>query len=303
MNRLFILTLTLICHCFITTAQEIEYARPVNTPESCTSIMVGKKASTDGSVMTSHTCDGNYRTWMDIVPAATYDRDTTVAIYNGRMHTEYPNDQTNVELKGTIPQARSTYQFLNTSYPCLNEKQLGIGETTISGRKELENKNGMFMIEELEKIALQRCSTARDAIRLIGKLVKEFGYGDSGECLTIADPNEVWIFEIFGEGPDKIGGVWAAVRIPDDHVSVSANISRISTLDLKDKDNYMASDNVFDVAKKMKLWDGKEPFRFWKAYSGGNYFGELKSFSLREFFILNSLAPSLKLAYDSEELP
>ena len=105
MNRLFILTLTLICHCFITTAQEIEYARPVNTPESCTSIMVGKKASTDGSVMTSHTCDGNYRTWMDIVPAATYDRDTTVAIYNGRMHTEYPNDQTNVELKETIPQA------------------------------------------------------------------------------------------------------------------------------------------------------------------------------------------------------
>ena len=65
----------------------------------------------------------------------------------------------------------------------------------------------------------------------------------------------------------------------------------------------MASANVFDVAKKMGFWDGKEPFRFWKAYSGGNYFGELKSFSLREFFILNSLAPSLKLSYDSEELP
>ena len=140
MNRLFIFTLTLICHCLITSAQEIEYAQPVNTPESCTSIMVGKKASADGSVMTSHTCDGNYRTWMDIVPAATYDRDTTVAIRNGLMHTEYPDDQTNVELKGTIPQARSTYQFLNTSYPCLNEKQLGIGETTISGRKELVNK-------------------------------------------------------------------------------------------------------------------------------------------------------------------
>ena len=94
MNRLFLFTLTLICHCLITTAQEIEYAQPVNTPESCTSIMVGKKASADGSVMTSHTCDGNYRTWMDIVPAATYDRDTTVAIRNGRMHTEYPGDQT-----------------------------------------------------------------------------------------------------------------------------------------------------------------------------------------------------------------
>ncbi len=150
---------------------------------------------------------------------------------------------------------------------------------------------------------MQRCTTAREAIRLIGQLVAEYGYGDSGECLTIADPNEVWHFEVFGEGPDKIGGVWAAVRIPDDHVGVSANISRISTLDLKDKDRYMASENVFSVAKKMGFWDGKEPFKFWKAYSGGNYFGEPKAFSIREYFILNALAPSLKLSYDSEELP
>ncbi|MCD8135858.1 MAG: C69 family dipeptidase, partial [Parabacteroides gordonii] len=57
------------------------------------------------------------------------------------------------------------------------------------------------------------------------------------------------------------------------------------------------------VAKKIGCWDGKEPFRFWKAYSGGNYFGELKSYSLREFFILNKLAPSLHLSYDSEGLP
>ena len=303
MNRLIIFIIVLICYGHSLRAQEIEYSRPVNTPESCTSIMVGKKASADGSVMTSHTCDGNYRTWMEIVPAAHYERDTTVAIYNGRMHTEYPADRTRMELKGTIPEARSTYQFLNTSYPCLNEKQLGIGETTISGRKELQNKKGMFMIEELEKIALQRCTTAREAIRLIGQLVAEYGYGDSGECLTIADPNEVWHFEVFGEGPDKIGGVWAAVRIPDDHVGVSANISRISTLDLKDKDRYMASENVFSVAQKMGFWDGKEPFKFWKAYSGGNYFGEPKAFSIREYFILNALAPSLKLSYDAEELP
>lgn len=203
MNRLIILLIVLICYGNSLRAQEIEYSRPVNTPESCTSILVGKKASADGSVMTSHTCDGNYRTWMEIVPAARYERDTTVAIYNGRMHTEYPADRTNMELKGTIPEARSTYQFLNTAYPCLNEKQLGIGETTISGRKELQNKKGMFMIEELEKIALQRCTTAREAIRLVGQLVAEYGYGDSGECLTIADPNEVWHFEVFGEGPDK----------------------------------------------------------------------------------------------------
>ena len=206
-------------------------------------------------------------------------------------------------LKGTIPEARTTYQFLNTAYPCLNEKQLGIGETTISGRKELVNKNGMFMIEELERIALQRCTTARDAIRLIGELVAQYGYGDWGECLTIADPKEVWHFEIFGEGPDKIGGVWAAIRIPDEHVGVSANNPRISKVDPKDTENCMASANVFEVAKRMGFWDGKKPFRFWEAYAGGNYSGEHKSFSIREYFILNKLAPSLKLSYDAEELP
>ena len=65
----------------------------------------------------------------------------------------------------------------------------------------------------------------------------------------------------------------------------------------------MASENVFDVAKKLGYWDGKEPFKFWKAYSGKNYSGQLKSFSTREHFILNALAPSLKLDYEAEELP
>jgi dipeptidase len=279
-------------------AQEIEYARPENSPESCTSIMVGRKASTDGSVITSHTCDGNYRTWMNIVPAAEYDRDTVTAIYDGLMHTEFVNDRSQWVVKGTIPQVRSTYRFLNTSYPCFNEKQLGIGETTISGRRELINRKGMFMIEELERLALERCTTARDAIRLMGNLIAEYGYADAGECLTIADTKEVWHFEVFGEGPDRIGGVWAAVRIPDDHAGVSANIPRISSLDLKDSDRYMASSNVFDVAKKLGYWDGKTPFCFWKAYGGGT-----KAFNIREFFILSSLAPSLNLSYDAEELP
>lgn len=65
----------------------------------------------------------------------------------------------------------------------------------------------------------------------------------------------------------------------------------------------MASANVFEVAKRMGFWDGKKPFRFWEAYAGGNYAGELKSFSIREFFILNKLAPSLRLSYGAEELP
>lgn len=283
------------------------YGHEEPTPErmSCTSITVGRKASADGSVMTSHTCDGNYRTWMDVVPARTLGADTTVIaeVYRGRMHTDHSTGARGMRLVGTVPQPGDSYRFLNTAYPCLNEKQLGIGETTIGGRQELRNPKGMFTIEELERLALQQCSTARQAIAFIGDLIKRYGYGDDGECITIADPKEVWQMEIFGEGPDSIGGVWAAVRIPDDEVGVSANISRISKIDTANKDYCMASDNVRDVALRMGLWDGKEPFRFWKAYSGCNYFNEPKNFSIREYFIFKKLVPDLKINYDDEELP
>ena len=270
---------------------------------ACTSIMVGKNASTDGSVITSHTCDSWYRTWMTMTPARDYERDTVTAIYSERMHTQSPLDSTKMHVRGVIPQVRHTYRYLDTAYPCLNEKQLAMGETTIGGRDTLRNKKGLFTIEELQRIALERCSTARDAIRLMGQLVKQYGYGDSGECLTIADKNEVWIFEVFGEGPKRVGGVWAAVRIPDDEIAVSANISRIGRLDLGDKDRYMASDNVFDVAKQLKLWDGKSEFSFWRVYSGGNYMKETKNYSVREHFIMDQLAPSLCLSDTIEELP
>ena len=266
--------------------------------ESCTSIMVGKNATTDGSVITSHTCDGNYRTWLEMVPAMDHADTVLKEIKWGTLHTETPWDTRKLELKGTIPQVSHTFAFLNTAYPCLNEKQLGIGETTFVGKRELRNKKGLFLIEDLQRIALERCSTARDAIKLIGELILEYGYGDYGECITIADKNEVWQLEILGEGPDKVGGVWAAQRIPDGHVGISANIARIGEIDFKDKDYFMASKNVKKVAKKLDYWDGKKPFVFWKAYSNWD-----KPFSIREYFVLNAVAPSLKLDYTAEEIP
>jgi dipeptidase len=262
--------------------------------------MVGKKASADGSVITSHTCDGGYRTWMRMEPSVEYITDTTVSIFKGILKTETPTDGRNVVKKGEIFQpAMKTYAFLNTAYPCLNEKQLAIGETTISGRSELVNPNGLFYIEELERIVLQRCTTAREAIKLIGELIKQYGYADSGESLTIADKKEVWLIEIFGEGKDKIGGVWAAQRIPDDHVGISANFSRIGKIDLNNKDYFMASENVKTVAKDLGYWNENDEFVFYKAYNKKEH----KPFTIREYFVLSSVAPSLQLKFDVDELP
>lgn len=269
--------------------------------QSCTSIMVGKKASKDGSVITSHTCDGRYRTWMYVEPAADHKPGTTHAVCRGTMHTTYRSDTTGVRVVGEIPEALHTFAYLNTAYPCLNEKQLAIGETTFGGPDTLVNEKGLFTIEELERVALQRCDNARDAIRLIGELVRKYGYGDGGECITIADKNEVWQMEILGEGKKNIGGVWAAQRIPDDHVGVSANIPRIGKLQRDNPNFFMCSDNCEKVAKTYGLWDGKSEFVFWKAFNCSYANG--KNFREREFFILNALAPSLHLSMDMPELP
>ena len=268
---------------------------------NCTSIMVGRNASTDGSVMTSHTCDSWYRTWMNWEPATDNEKDAKMKIYKGTMHTSDPNSMNGVKEVGEIPQAAHTYAYLNTAYPCFNEKQLAIGETTFSGPDTLVNKNGMFQIEELERIVLQRCDNARDAIRLIGELIKEYGYGDGGEAITIADTKEVWLLEIMGEGPKKIGGIWAAQRVPDGEVSVSANIPRIKYLNRDDPDNFLCSDNIEKVAKKYGLWDGKGELIWYKAF--GSSYSNGKNFREREWFIFNELAPSLKLDRDAEDIP
>lgn len=293
MKRYLILAALLLQCIYVTNAQEFD-------GQSCTSIMVGRLASTDGSVITSHTCDGRYRTWVKIEPAADHGAGTMHAVLRGTMKTTSPSDTTGVKLMGEIPEASHTYAYLNTAYPCLNEKQLAIGETTFSGPDTLVNSAGLFTIEELERVALQRCSTAREAIRVMGSLAERYGYGDEGECLTVADKNEVWQFEILGAGKQKIGAVWAARRVPDDHVAVSANIPRIGRIDRKDKD-IMASANVEKVALENGLWDGKGEFIFWKAFNSD--YGQGKNFSDREFFILNYFAPSLGLRYDMDELP
>lgn len=268
--------------------------------QSCTSIMVGKNASADGSVITSHTCDGRYRTWMSMEPAQDFEKGAKHTVYRGTMHTTHKGDTTGVKIVGYIPEVSHTYSYLNTAYPCMNEKQLCIGESTFGGPDTLYNDKGLFTIEELQRVALQRCDNVRDAIKLIGELIKEYGYGDGGECITIADKQEVWQMEIIGAGKNKIGGVWVAKRVGDDEVAVSCNIPRIGKLERGSKD-FMCSDNVEKVAKDNGLWDGKGEFVFWKAYNTDYANG--KNFLEREWYILSTLDPSLNLNMDMAELP
>lgn len=267
----------------------------------CTSIAVGRLASDDGSVITSHTCDGKSRTWLTIEPAARFPKGAMHPVYRGGRHNAFPGDTSGVRCTGELPEARRTYAYLNTAYPSLNEKQLAIGETTFSGPDTLRSDNGIFLVEELCRIALQRCDNAREAVALMGSLAEEYGYIDGGECLTVADKNEVWFFEILGPGKGEKGAVWAAQRVPDGEVAVSANIPRISRIDRSDRKNFLSSANVESVARRYALWDGEGEFIFYKAYHGK--FGDGKNFREREWWIMSTLAPSLGLKFEDDEMP
>ncbi|MFQ6069911.1 MAG: dipeptidase [Candidatus Aminicenantales bacterium] len=266
--------------------------------ENCTSILVSKGASADGSVMTSHACDGGYEFRLRVIPGKKHDAGEMRPIHKGGGHGAERKQAVQV---GEIPQIPHTYSRFDIAYSFMNEKQLGIGETTFGGRKELYNPNGKWDIMALQRIVLERCSTAREAIKLIGELVKKDGYGDYGECLTFIDKKEAWVFEIMGSGPLEFGAVWAAKKVPDGEVFVSANRSRIGELDFKDTENYMASDNVISLAVKKGWYDPNsgKPFRFNKAYAPSDSIGCRR----REWRVLSTLAPDLKLDPWSVDYP
>ena len=271
--------------------------------ESCTSVLVGRLASVDGSTMTSHSCDsGTDRTWMTIVPNAKHRPGETAKVYYEPKRTKGPNDPERLET-GEIPQVAETYAFLNAAYPIMNEHQLAIGETTIGSRRELVSEAGIIDAPELYRLVLERARTAREAIRVADALTRAHGYNDWGECFTFADTKEVWHFEIHGPGKGKIGAVWAAQRVPDDEIGVSANAGRIRQIDLANPESFMASANVTALAEEMGFWSkaSGRPFEFCYAYNPDSRTS--LACRRREWRVLSLLAPSLRLHPESENYP
>ncbi|MEN8156617.1 MAG: C69 family dipeptidase [Bacteroidota bacterium] len=270
--------------------------------DGCTSVTVGKMATADGSVITSHTDDSHRtRSWMDVTPARRHPRGATTTMYLREACDSFAMPTYSHTPIGEIPQVRETNQFLNTAYPSMNQHQLGIGESTFGGREELKSDEGLIDCQRLCQLMLERCTTAREAISLAGELTSRYGWNDYGECLTIADKNEVWHLEIMGSGAGRVGSVWAAQRVPDDHISVNANASTIKEIELDDADRFMASENVFSLAREMGWWSGEEPFRFCYAYAPNSR--TAMAARRREWRVFDLLAPSLKLDPNAENYP
>lgn len=248
---------------------------------ACTNIIVGKKASADGSVFVSYNAD-SYGMFGSL-----YHHVGGVHA-KGEMRKVYEWD-TNKYLC-EIPQAERTYTVVGQ----MNENQVSITETTFGGREELWKTEGKIDYGSLIYIALERSTSARQAIGIMTSLVDTYGYCSEGESFSVADKNEAWILEMIGKGAGEKGAVWVAVRIPDDCVSAHANQSRITRLSQYDKKQLLCSKDVIAFARKKGYFTGKDAdFSFREAYAP-NDFSAVRFCEARVWSIFNRFCDGME---------
>jgi dipeptidase len=287
---------------------------------ACTTVMVGRQAAADGSVLMASSCDGDIMGLIYVMPAQEYPPGTKLPMYwNMPRPATYREYQTNVkkgyDLVGSLSIDR-TYRSIilagnveSMTTGGMNEFGLTIAIEFIPMRSGLACSKGVVgpnsnhWTTSLIANGLMRARTAREAIRIIGSMVEQYGFQyyrapHAGVALPIADEKEVWLMEIFGPGKDwtpsrgKPGGVWCAQRIPDGEVGCSANRSRIGKVDLTNSDRFLASPNVFSLAESLGFSEKGKPFVWSEVYGAPGS----RENSLREWRALSLVAPSLGLA-------
>ena len=232
---------------------------------ACTNLIVGKLASTDGSVMCTYNCDGfGFASSLSWSAAGRHAAGETIAVrgWGPQSPVHY------------VRQADYTFGVVGL----MNECQVAIVETTWDGRKELARSEGALDYFTLMDLALQRSATAREAIEVMHDLVQEYGYNATGESFAVCDKNEAWIMELIGKGPGRKGAVWVAMRVPDDCISAYANSSRIRQFPQAKKADKkkgfcivegecMYAADVISFAREMGWFDGADAdFSFREAY-------------------------------------
>lgn len=268
--------------------------------DGCTSIIVGKGATVDGSVMTSHSNDCQDCDWRVVyIPAKDYPPGAQRTVYDGSWG-QYPRlvdperaaayqpdaGITASTVVGHIPQVSHTYALWESSYALMNEHGLAMGESTCAaqlvGNSTKDGGDAMLAVRTLMSLALERCTTARCAIQTMGDLAAQYGFygedpgmGGAGEALTVIDADgEAWVFHITGGVPASHSGaswvgmrgaLWAAQRVPDNHVAVVANTFIIREVNPEDSHNFMVHPGLFDLAQEAGLWDGRGSFNWYES--------------------------------------
>ena len=223
--------------------------------DACTNVIISPGASADGSAIVSYAAD-SHSLFGELYfrPAGRFRAGSRLAIREWDTHKPL----------GDIAQVERTFQTVGN----MNQHQLIIGETTWGGREEQMDPAGVMDYGSLIYITLQRARTAREAIQTIVDLANTYGYPSEGETFSIADPQEAWVMDLVGKGPDNKGIVWVARRVPDGYICAHANQARITTFPQDDPENCLFAPDVISYAREQGWFVGTdEEFSFREAYN------------------------------------
>ncbi len=314
-KRMIILTIILLTVALLSTTGS---ANQTNDPDfneiGCTIVAVGKDATVNGTAMITHNDDSSvadYRLW--IKPALDWPegsmRDLVVDGHNYVDYINWPEVDygDNAFVMAQIPEVEHTYAYFHSRYSFMNEMGVAMGESTFGINRSFpqgEEKRRIMQTDSTgivdcwlaQDIALERATTAREAVRIMGDLIEEFKWIDQGgETINITDGEEVWIMEAYGLD------IWCAVRIPNDHFFVAANRARIRDIDLDDKENVMYSPKLVSFAVEQGWYDpdSGEPFRPADVYAPDDGLYSTR----REWRALKLVAPSLDIHPDDIYFP
>nr|WP_321357858.1 C69 family dipeptidase [uncultured Draconibacterium sp.] len=247
----------------------------------CTTMIITKGATADGSMMVSHSDDNELSDQRIVrIPAQDFTKGEMRPVYGDNCtypriastdkdSPYYTKDYQPTEALGAIPQVKHTYAYFDGNYGIMNEHNLMIGECTCAANYQPDAisqkyaddhlvQSRIFYSSELSRIALERCKKAINAVKLMGELIEEYGYYSTGETLLVADQDEAFVFEMCAIDDDENHSVWVAQKVPDGEMFVAANEFRIRTVVKSKGNHYVDEEKNIDIYYSKFLFPGLE---------------------------------------------
>ena len=222
----------------------------------CFTVLVGKKASADGSVMVAHNEDdrGDIVVNLRKILARDGAGSRRVGLGRGAVY------ETDGKTAGFLWIEATTQEFADSF---INDHGVLITSDSCPSRVSEEDYSDGGIGWMLRRLVAEKAASAREAVRLAGELIERYGYRASGRTYSIADKNEAWMLAALR------GRRWVAQRVPDDEVAVIPNHFTIRQVDLGDPDRFMGSPDIAEYAAKNGWHDAAKdgPFDFAKAFN------------------------------------